>query len=406
MSEAAVAYVLRTYPRLSETFILNELLELERQGLPLRVFSLKEPDDTVFHADTLRLRAPVTYLPPLGPRTALRFVGPHARCLARRPGRYLWRLAKALSSGSRPRVKRFLRAGYIASKLGREEVAHLHAHFASGATSVALEVHELTGVPFSFTAHAKDIFHESVDPRHVRRKLELARFAVTVSDYNRDYLATLCERAELVRIYNGIDVARLAVNGTRRARPPLVLGVGRLIEKKGFADLVRACALLRSRGLDVRCRIVGQGPLRSQLGELIASLGLDDAVELSGALPRERLLRLYRQASALAAPCVVCRDGNRDGLPTVLVEAMALGVPVVATPVAGIPELVADEDTGLLVPEQDPEALAAALERVVTDAELAARLSRAGRELVEREFDLRTNVAELRTRFELARSVT
>ena len=401
-----VAYVLEMYPRLSETFILNELLELERQGLTLRIFSLKEPDDGVFHGDTARLQAPVTYLPPLRWRNAPRYVGPHARCLARRPLRYLGRFRKVLASGSKPRVKRFLQAGYIAPSLRRAGVEHVHAHFASTPTSVTVQLHELTGVPFSFTAHAKDIFHESVDPKYVKRKLELARFTVTVSDYNRDYLGALCERADLVRIYNGLDLERFAADSAERAEPPLVLGVGRLIEKKGFADLVQACALLRRGGLRLRCLIIGKGPLRSQLQELIASLRLDDAVELAGALPREQLLQLYRQASVLAAPSVICPDGNRDGLPTVLVEAMALGIPVVATRVAGIPELVAHEHTGLLVRQQDPEELAGAIERLITDPALSADLARAGRGLVEREFDLRINVAELRNRFELVRSAT
>jgi glycosyltransferase involved in cell wall biosynthesis len=181
-----------------------------------------------------------------------------------------------------------------------------------------------------------------------------------------------------------------------------VLAVGRLIEKKGFADLIRACALLRAEGCDFRCRIVGKGGLREALRDLIHELELEEHVELSGPMPREVLLEQYRRATVLVAPCVVGSDGNRDGLPTVITEAMALGVPVVATDVTGIPELVEDGRTGLLVRQRDPRALAAAIRRVLGDPDGARSLARAGRERVEERFDLRTNVAELRTLLERA----
>jgi glycosyltransferase involved in cell wall biosynthesis len=181
-----------------------------------------------------------------------------------------------------------------------------------------------------------------------------------------------------------------------------VLAVGRLIEKKGFADLVRACELVRRRGRSFRCSIVGKGPLEGELKALVRELGLEDVVELTGPRPREQLLGLYRRASVFAAPCVVGSDGNRDGLPTVLVEAMALGVPVVSTDVTGIPELVEDGRTGLLVPQRDCEALAGALDRLLSDRRAAQELAAAARQRVEREFDLHVNVAQLRLLLEEA----
>jgi colanic acid/amylovoran biosynthesis glycosyltransferase len=403
-----VGYILKMFPRFSETFILSEILELERQGLELRIFSLKRPNDGVFHADVARVRAPVTYLPESPLRAARAFAAAHREVFGWNRRRYLrclwvtvWRALKK----RRPAVlKRFLQAGLIASLLSREGIGHVHAHFATSATSVALHLHELTGVSYSFTAHAKDIYRHSVESDSLERKLRSARFAVTVSDYNRRSLADLDGAERLVRIYNGLDLERFAPNGIGREEPPLVLAVGRLIEKKGFADLVRACSLLHGADVSFRCRIVGKGELEAELRALIAELGLDEHVELAGPIPRERLLAVYRRASVAVVPCVIGADGNRDGLPTVAVEAMALGVPVVATEVTGIPELVENGRTGLLVPPHRPEALAAAIRRVLSEPDWAHALVRAGRGRVEREFDLEANVARLRSLFEGARS--
>jgi glycosyltransferase involved in cell wall biosynthesis len=207
-----------------------------------------------------------------------------------------------------------------------------------------------------------------------------------------------------VRIYNGLDVERFAPNGTVRAEPPLVLAVGRLVEKKGFDDLVSACSLLHADGTAFRCRIVGKGELERDLHALVKALGLEEQVELAGPIPRERLLAEYSRASVVVAPCVIGADGNRDGLPTVLVEAMALGIPVVATDVTGIPELVEDGRTGVLVPQRDPQALAEAIRWVLAEPSLADGLARAGRARVERKFDLRANVARLRNLLEEASS--
>jgi glycosyltransferase involved in cell wall biosynthesis len=395
-----VAYVLKMYPRFSETFVLSELLELERQGVELRVFSLRKPDDGIFHADVARLRARVTYLPESPFLDPGPFVAAHRELYAADPRRYRRALGRALARRRRATLKQFLRAGYIAVRLRREGIGHVHAHFASGPAAVALHLHRLTGIPYSFTAHAKDIYLDAVDRAELAAKLRSARFAVTVSDYNRAHLARVADRARLVRIYNGLDLERFAPNGRAPDDPPLLVAVGRLIEKKGFADLVRACALLRDQGRRFRCRIVGKGPLERDLRGLVGALRLDGVVELAGPLPRDALLELYPRASALVAPCVVGSDGNRDGLPTVLVEAMALGVPVVATDVTSIPELVEDGVTGAVVPQRDPAALAAAIARVLDDRTRARALARVGRQRIESRFDLHANVAELRALLE------
>jgi colanic acid/amylovoran biosynthesis glycosyltransferase len=395
---APVAYILKMYPRFSETFVLNELLELERQGITLRIFSLKEPNDGIVHRDVELVRGDVSYI--LW-RQVLVVARAHAKVFRRSPARYVKALLFALRRHRFASVKYFLKAGVIADHVQREGIRHIHAHFASSAASVALDAHRLTGVPYSFTAHAKDIYRNGLDIDHLRMKLDQARFAVTVSDYNRRHLARLGGR-DVVRIYNGLDLRRFVPNGAAADEPPLVLAVGRLVEKKGLDVLIRACDLLRADGVRFRCLIVGKGELAHDLQTLISALDLEQHVELAGPLSREALLELFPRASVVAAPCVVGSDGNRDGLPTVLTEAMALKIPVVATPVTGIPELVEDGRTGLIVPERDPAALAAAIRRLIEDTETAQRLAEAGRERVERDFDLRVNVGELRELFEVS----
>jgi glycosyltransferase involved in cell wall biosynthesis len=391
-----IAYLLKMFPRFSETFVLAEVLELERQGVELHVVSLKRPDDAIVHADVERLRAPVTYVPErlLPPDRSV--LDAHRWLIRRDRARYLRALRAALARRRLVTLKHFLRAGFVARELDRAAIRHVHAHFASTAASVALHVHRLTGVSYSFTAHAKDIYRHGVDRDELAVKLRSARFAVTVSDFNYRWLRALERRGNLVRIYNGLDLGRFVPNGAARDDPPLLLAVGRLVEKKGFDDLVRACAILHDRGRQFRCAIVGKGPAAGELREQIVRLGLADRVRLAGPLPREELLGLYPRAAVVAAPCVIGADGNRDGLPTVVLEAMALGVPVVATDVTGIPEAVRDGETGWLVPQRQPEALASALERVLDDRPGAQRLAGAARDLIAAEFDLHRNVSALR----------
>lgn len=406
MNPSRVAYLLKMYPRFSETFILNEILELERQGLDLRIYSLRKPDDGRFHGDLARVKAPVSYVPEslLGqPRL---MAAAQRQALGLDPARYLRVASEALARGNRVAIRRFLQAGYLLPRLRAAGIGHVHVHFASAAASVAYYLRRLGGPSFSVTAHAKDIYHQSVSPVALRRKLRAAAFTVTVSDFNLRHLEALLaadggEPARIVRLYNGLDLQRF---GFRPASPaasvgdeaPLILGVGRLVEKKGFDDLVHACGLLRDQGRSFRCLIAGKGEDQGALRGLIGRLGLEDRVQLPGPLPREDLLDLYPRAALLAAPCVIGADGNRDGLPTVLLEAAALGTPLVSTPVTGIPELVRAGETGWLVPPRDPAALAAAMAAVLDDPTEAGRRAEAARRRVELDFDLRRNAAFLK----------
>lgn len=398
MTQRPVAYLLKVFPRLSETFILAEILELERQGTPVRIFSLR-PGEQALHADVGRVRASVTYVPQATLSQAGPLAAAHLRCLLGSPRFYVRRLWHALRKGRAASFRHFLQAGFVAASLGREGIQHVHAHFASMSASVALHVHRLTGISYSVTAHAKDIYHEDVAASDLARKLRPASFAVTVSDFNHRHLTPLVGDTQLVRIYNGVDLERFPFAQPRTQDPPLVLAVGRLVEKKGFLDLIDACALVRLRGCAFRCLIVGSGTLEGELQNRIKTLAIDEVVQLPGPMSRDTLIELYRQASVVVAPCVVAQDGDRDGLPTVLIEAMALGVPVISTDVTGIPELVEHERTGLLVAQHDPEALADAVARILDDQHGAARRALAARARVEESFDLSRNVRRLRGLF-------
>ena len=379
-----VGYVTKMFPRFSETFILTELLHVERLGVDVEVFSLRPPTDGRFHAGLADLRAPVTYLQSSGIRAAdlwatlaevaaeLGDLGPHLADLLRLDARDA------------------LQAVELARLVRRRGITHLHAHFASAGAGVARVAAAIAGIGYGFTAHAKDIFHADVDPDDLARKLRDAADVVTVSEFNLAYLRdTFGTDAHAVRrVYNGLDLTGFPF-GSPLDRPARIAAVGRLVEKKGFGDLLDAVALLIGQGREVDLVLVGSGEYEGALRAQVERLGLGDRVRMTGGLPQHRVAEIVAGAAVFAAPCVVGADGNRDGLPTVLLEAMALGTPCVGTPVTGIPEVIEDDVTGLLVPEHDPAALAAALGRLLDEPRLRLRLATAARTLIENEFDAR-----------------
>jgi glycosyltransferase involved in cell wall biosynthesis len=291
-----------------------------------------------------------------------------------------------------------LQATVLRDEMEEAGIDHAHAHFATSAADLASLVWRMDGPSYSVTAHAKDIWHEQVRHDDLRRKLGRALFVATVSEQNRGYLASILDGGERVRVVpNSVDLRRMGEPVVRAPEPLLVVSVARLIEKKGLEDLVAACGILRARDVPVRLEIAGDGPLRAELAASASAAGLGEV--LQGALPHEQVRELFRRASVFCLPCVVASSGDRDGLPTSVLEAMALGVPVVTTDVNGLSETVIDGETGLTVPEHDPAALADALERVLGDPGLAARLSDQARTHVEQGFSLEQSVKILRSLF-------
>jgi glycosyltransferase involved in cell wall biosynthesis len=393
-----VGYVVKRYPRFSETFIVNEILAHEAAGREMEIFSLYPPNDTHFQDLIARVRSPVTYLTAEGLKSADLWNG------LEQAGRGIPGFWERLGKAEGAQVREVHQAAWLARLVVQRGIHHLHAHFGTTATSVARWAALFAGIPFTFTAHAKDIFHESVDPADLGRKLSDAAAVVTVSDYNVAHLRREYGpiAARVRRVYNGMHLDRLPFTDPQ-SRPRRVVAVGRLVEKKGFSVLIEALFELRRKGVACTCDIIGTGELEGALRRQIEELQMGDRVGLLGALPQGEVMRRVSGAAVLAAPCVVGRDGNADGLPTVLLEAMALGTPCVATDVTGIPEVVRHQDTGWLVRQEDAVGLADGLRTLLDDGELRSRLAGRARALLEVEFDIRRNAEVLHEHFRAAR---
>lgn len=387
-----IGYVVKRYPRFSETFIVNEILAHEAAGLPVEIHSLRPPSDTHFQNTISQVRAPVRYLTHGSIKAAELW---QMFATANQSSASLWATVD-WATRNHVSVGEISQSIELALAAIQNGVTHLHAHFATSAATVAHLASRISGIPFSVTMHAKDIFHESVDPETLRHLVESAAAIITVSDFNWRFLCDQFGHAEKIhRVYNGLDLTQFSYDRTERDRDR-ILAIGRLVPKKGFSDLVHACALLKQQGVSFNCDIVGTGDLEMPLRQLIEQLNVDDCVHLTGPLPQNEVRQRLRTATLLAAPCVIAEDGNRDGLPTVITEALAIGTPVVATDVTGIPEIVRHEETGVIVPQNAPEALAAACRRIFDHPDEADRYARAGRNLVEADFDIHRNAAAIR----------
>lgn len=422
-----VAYVLKAYGRTSETFITNEIHLLERLGLALDIFSIKQLEKQKNHSTLEKIRASVTFLPQTtelaqeffpfwlwinGPQ----FLECHLGLLRKRPADYLRTLAEVVrmcfayrrSGWTRPRTvffKEFLQAGYIARRvLASEHVRHLHAHFCHGATTVAMLASRLSGVPFSFTAHAKDIYLKELNPGDLlQRKMRRAKFVVTCTDANRRHLLGVCaDGAHVYTIYHGLDTDMFRPTPTRadqrNGESPTILSVGRLVEKKGFDCLLKAVHILRDRGHELRCLIVGgEDNYSDVIRKLVKELDLQEIVTIRNSVAQQELRDIYSRGTVFALPCQITDNGDRDGIPNVLAEAMAMEMPVVSTNISGIPELVRHGVNGLLVPPKDPTAMADAIEMLLAKQDYARRLGIAARSTICEVFDSKRNTVTLRT---------
>jgi glycosyltransferase involved in cell wall biosynthesis len=398
-----LVYVVKRFPKVSETFVLREIEELIRQGEDVEVVSLVRPHaGEPVHDGAEAVLVRTTYLPE-GLRRLAALAGAVATALVRAPGRAWpalgWSIEWTLRDRSLEHLRRFGEAAYMYRRLPAG-ADHFHAHFAHGAASVALLLGRLMRRPFSFTGHAKDIF-QIVPPQLLRDKVSEARFVVAISEYTRAHLASLVapgDRRKIVVVHNGIDSGRFRPRAHEPDGLPVILAVSRLVEKKGIETLVDACALLAERGVQFRCEVVGEGPRRERLERRIAERGLGARVALPGSARQEQVRDAFERAAVFALPCRRTRKGDQDGLPVSIVEAMKVGVPVVSTPTSGIPEVVEHGRSGLLVPADDPAALAGAIDRVLGDPVLRARLAAGGREAAA-AFDLGSCVHDLRRLF-------
>lgn len=393
--DAPVFYVLKRFPRLSETFVLRELLGLEAAGERVVVASLLPPEQGLRHPELAALRATVHQIARKPRLRQPRNLLAHLAVGWRRPITWTRTALRARRAGT---WVRFVQAGIVAREARRVGARHLHAHFVTAATEVARDAGALCGLPVTVTAHAKDIFHDENAPL-VAARLDGVGAVVTVSEYNARHLRRIVPGLTVHAIGNGMPL-EAPVSPTPGG--PL-LCVARLVPKKGIDTAIRACAVLAAKGRPLRFEIVGDGPLRSELEALAVELGVADHVRFLGACDSSGVAAAYGRCSMVVLPCRVDADGDRDGLPTVILEAMARGLPVISTDLVGIPELVDHERTGLIVGPDDPEALGVAIERFWDDPDLAARCGASARTVIASRHDPATTIALLRDAFRTAK---
>jgi glycosyltransferase involved in cell wall biosynthesis len=404
-----VAFVLKGYPRLSETFIAQEILALERRGLDILIVSLRHPTDKAIHPMHRLITAERVYLPEYLYQEPLR-VWRGWRRARRTPGyraaRRTW-LRDLLRDPTPNRIRRFGQALVLAAELPRD-IDRLHAHFLHTPASVTRYAAMMLGLPWSVSAHAKDIW--TTPEWEKREKLASADWAVTCTEFGHHHLAGLAPDEERVAFcYHGVALDRFPpapprlheADGSDPGHPVALLSVGRAVAKKGYDDLLAALAVL-PRNLHWRLVHIGGGALAGGLKQEAARLGIADKIEWRGARPQPDVLAAYRDADLFVLAAKIAADGDRDGLPNVLVEAQSQGLPCVSTDLSGIPELIDDGASGLLVPPGDRAALAAALARLITDPTLRARLGASGEQRVRARFDADAAIVALAAKFGLA----
>lgn len=394
-----VAYILHRFPVLSETFIMRELHWVRRHGIDVTIFALLPGNDKVVHDQAQELLGLTHYSPFL----SWAIVRAQAHFLRRSPGRYMTALTGVIRQTWRePLVMLrgmllFPKSVYFAQRIQALDIEHIHAHFVWVDGLAAGVAADLLHLPFSLHSHAFDLYQRN--PHNVRQELLHASQVVTISEYNRRHIAQLCpemDPGQVEVVYCGVDTTVFRPEPARAADGILrIISVGRLIEKKGMVYLIEACKQLVDRGLVIDCRIVGEGPLHNSLQARIEQLGLQKHVTLLGALAQDEVRRQIQASDVMVLAATVATGGDQDGIPIVLMEAMACGLPVVTTPISGIPELVVEGQTGLFAQERSPSELADAIETLAHNDELRRRLGRQARAMVVNRFDLRQNSAKL-----------
>jgi colanic acid/amylovoran biosynthesis glycosyltransferase len=389
-----VLYVIGTFPLLTTTFIDRELATLRDDGVEVGVVSIRRPAGPLSPEQSAAMDD-IRYVMPVHP---LRLVAALAMALATRPIALL-RESLRLVSGRHPsfraRLKTFghiVLGVYVWGLVRKSPPAHVHAHFVDRATIVAMVVATLFRTGYSATAHANDIY---VNPVLLAEKASSARFVATCTGFNARHLSTVAPAANIELVYHGLDIDRYPRSPVTENGEVRIISVAQLKEKKGLTYLISGCRDLAERGVSFECDIIGDGPLMLQLQEQIEGAGLADKVHLLGPLPHDEVIERLRASTLFVLPCVIAGDGDRDGIPNVILEAMAVGRPVISTTVSGIPEAVADGVSGRLVPPADATQLAGAMADLLESPVVRSQMGAAGRKRIEELFDVRRNARKL-----------
>ena len=387
---ARFAYLFERFPSFGQTFCYREVAELDRQDIAPPIFSIRNPKDEPPQDWDTRIGERVHYLPE--EKELLEDVR-----RAGKKGKLSTEIVATLDEwGRRTDFLRLYQAVYVGLRLRQIGIDCVHAHFAGMAARTAFWVNKFFSITFSFTAHANDIFSPRQFEIGLDKLVDTARAIVTETDYAARFLRDrFSHRADRVhRIYNGLDLSEFT-RADFSSNPPLIIAVGRLIPKKGFGDLIRACATLAERGKSFHCEIIGEGPLENALRLQIDQLRLQDNVVLAGAKPQTQLRGRLAAANVFVLPSVIDPDGGMDNLPTVIMEAMATGLPVVSTSIGGIPEMVIENETGFLLQPSDAAGMADAIEKIINDRSLSHKLGHCGYERARALFSIEKNVREL-----------
>lgn len=399
-----IAYLAPEIPALSATFVYNEIIALQEKGYKITSISVHEPSVAALEHRVAALQTETHYLYREG---LLSFFAANVYLLLTDPSKYSQTLCKVLRDivlvGVCNRrglglVYRFLAACRTACILKKEKCRHIHAHFAHIPTDIAMYAAALAGIPFSFTAHANDLFERGW---LLHEKIARSKFAATISEYNREFMASQGGNQDKIHIIRcGVDSTRFPSRVPKPPSTPYKIGViGRMVEKKGFSTLIHAAALLQERGLDFCLIIAGGGPLDCDLRQASERLGISDKVDFLGPMVNEKVPSWLRSLDLFVLPCQKDSNGDMDGIPVVLMEAMASGIPVISTRISGIPELISHEKDGLLIEPQSPETLAGAITQLIFDGELRSSLQINGPEKIRNEFDAELNIQRLAALF-------
>jgi colanic acid/amylovoran biosynthesis glycosyltransferase len=391
-----ILYFINVFPNLIETMIYREVDALRRCGYDLRTFSIRRPDDGDVPPEAIHHLSTTRYILPL---SVLHLIRRHLLAIRRWPARYwklLLRLLWARHESWRDRVRtmcHFVEAVTVLPEVEALNVDHIHAHWAVGSTTCAMVLAEFLDLEFSFTAHAYDIWRERL---LLPEKLAAARFVVTCTEYNREHLASTygTAREKIHAVHHGVNLDRFRPVNRRGPEVPVIISVGRLVEQKGLDRLLRACAKLAASGVHFRCDVVGDGPLRESLERLARDLGISDRVAFRGKVFQDDLIAMYAEANLFALMCMPAEDDDRDGIPNVLIEAMATQLPVVSTRFSGVPELVTPE-TGILLEVEDLDGQVEALRTLLADHELRRRMGEAARRRVAEAFTIEASAKRM-----------
>jgi glycosyltransferase involved in cell wall biosynthesis len=388
-----VTYVLASFPSEIEPFVFNELKELSKLGFDITVFSVYGRPQ--HHSSNLEWVSRTVYAEPL---YSIKIVLSHLYFFLSKPGTY-WLVLRNYQSFRGKRV--FWKSVYFARQVIKRDIKHIHAHFAWAAADAARLICKLTGITYSLTAHQSDINRYA--DSNLCKKIKEAKFIFTCTEGNKEYLGDKFGRdiyGKTTAIYHGVNTESFAPEGKCESPEIDILSIGSLIKVKGFDYLIRACALLKSKGLGIKCLIVGRGPEKKYLEELISQLDIREVVEIKDIVPFNEVEAFYKNAKIFVLPAVVI-NGSPHGIPNVIAEAMAMGLPVVASDVPHIPELIENWTDGILVPEKDPAALADAIKKLLLDQKLRNAMGRQAREKIVTQFDVKDHIKKIAQFFDM-----